>query len=81
MVELYVGLRFRLGIKIGSGSFGDIYAGTNADSREEVAIKLEFEEAKHPQLENESNAYRALEGGGQLRPPCLPPSHILPLPF
>ena len=32
--------RYRLGRKIGGGSFGDIYLGTNIQSGEEVAIKL-----------------------------------------
>jgi serine/threonine protein kinase len=77
-LALYVGIRFCLGRKIGSGSFGDIYIGTNIDSKEEVAIKLELLKTKHPQLENESNAYHALEGGGQLLF-SLHPSLILPL--
>lgn len=32
--------RYRLGRKIGGGSFGDIYLGTNIQTGEEVAIKL-----------------------------------------
>lgn len=31
---------YRLGRKIGGGSFGDIYLGTNIQTGEEVAIKL-----------------------------------------
>lgn len=64
-MELRVGGKFRLGRKIGSGSFGDIYIGTNVTSlrripktssccevqtSEEVAIKLESIKSKHPQL-------------------------------
>jgi len=40
-MELRVGGKYRLGRKIGSGSFGDIYLGTNINTGEEVAIKLE----------------------------------------
>ena len=36
-MELRVGKKYRLGRKIGSGSFGDIYLGTNLTSGEEVA--------------------------------------------
>ena len=38
--ELRVGKKFRLGRKLGAGSFGDIYHGTNMTTGEEVAIKL-----------------------------------------
>lgn len=34
-MELRVGKKFRLGKKIGSGSFGDIYLGTNMTTGEE----------------------------------------------
>ena len=62
-MELRVGKKYRLGRKIGSGSFGDIYLGTNLTSGEEVAIKLESVKSKHPQLLYESKIYRILHGG------------------
>ncbi len=62
-MDLRVGKKFRLGKKIGSGSFGDIYHGTNLISGEEVAIKLESIDSKHPQLEYESRVYKYLSGG------------------
>eukprot|EP01031_Cornospumella_fuschlensis_P014649 gene14649-17899_t len=40
-MEVRVGRKFKLGKKIGSGSFGDIYHGTNITTGEEVAIKIE----------------------------------------
>ena len=58
-----MGNKYRIGRKIGSGSFGDIYLGTNIISGEEIAIKLESVKAKHPQLEYEARVYRALIGG------------------
>lgn len=63
MMDLRVGKKYRIGRKIGSGSFGDIYLGTNIISGEEVAIKLENVRAKHPQLEYEAKVYKALSGG------------------
>ncbi|OMO66222.1 hypothetical protein COLO4_30687 [Corchorus olitorius] len=39
-MEPRVGNKYRLGRKIGSGSFGEIYLGTNIQTNEEVAIKL-----------------------------------------
>jgi serine/threonine protein kinase len=65
-MELRVGKKYRLGRKIGSGSFGDIYLGTNMTTGEEVAIKLESVKTRHPQLLYESKIYRILHGGRKL---------------
>jgi len=62
-MELRVGNKYRLGRKIGSGSFGDIYLGTNITNGEEVAIKLESIQSRHPQLQYESKLYKILQGG------------------
>ncbi|MFS7888761.1 putative protein kinase CK1-CK1 family [Helianthus anomalus] len=58
-----VGGKFKLGRKIGSGSFGELYLGVNIQSGEEVAIKLEPVKTRHPQLHYESKIYRLLQGG------------------
>lgn len=62
-MELRVGNKYRLGRKIGSGSFGELYLGTNITNGEEVAIKLEPVKSKHPQLLYESKIYKILSGG------------------
>lgn len=62
-MELRVGGKYRLGRKIGSGSFGDIYLGTNINTGDEVAIKLESTKTRHPQLAYEYKVYRILAGG------------------
>eukprot|EP01135_Chromosphaera_perkinsii_P004735 Nk52_evm7s295 gene=Nk52_evmTU7s295 len=62
-MELRVGNKFRLVRKIGNGSFGDIYLGTNITNGEDVAIKLEPLKARHPQLLYESKLYKILQGG------------------
>ncbi|KAJ4717861.1 putative Casein kinase [Melia azedarach] len=62
-MEPRVGNKFRLGRKIGSGSFGEIYLGTNIQTNEEVAIKLENVKTKHPQLQYEAKLYKILQGG------------------
>ncbi|XVF74377.1 hypothetical protein PTKIN_Ptkin13bG0105700 [Pterospermum kingtungense] len=62
-MEPRVGNKFRLGRKIGSGSFGEIYLGTNIQTNEEVGIKLENVKTKHPQLLYESKLYKILQGG------------------
>jgi serine/threonine protein kinase len=89
-LDIRIAGRYRLGRKIGGGSFGDIYlgnnllwdstldtaaevqltvrnlhcpTGTNIQSGEEVAIKLESVRTKHPQLLYESKLYKILQGG------------------
>ncbi|XP_051116120.1 uncharacterized protein LOC127241229 [Andrographis paniculata] len=62
-MEPRVANKFRLGRKIGSGSFGEIYLGTDIQTGEEVAIKLENGKTKHPQLFYESKLYKLLHGG------------------
>ena len=61
--DVRVGNKYRLGRKIGSGSFGDIYLGVNIQTGEEVGIKMESLRTKHPQLSYESKLYRILQGG------------------
>jgi len=61
-MELRVGKKYRLGKKIGSGSFGDIYLGTNVATGEEVGMKMESTKSKHPQLVYEAKLYRILQG-------------------
>jgi casein kinase 1 epsilon len=62
-MDLVIGGKFKLGKKIGSGSFGELYLGVNVQTGEEVAVKLENVKTKHPQLHYESKLYMLLQGG------------------
>lgn len=62
-MEHVIGGKFKVGRKIGSGSFGELYLGVNVQSGEEVAIKFENAKTKHPQLHYESKLYMLLQGG------------------
>eukprot|EP00295_Goniomonas_pacifica_P029397 CAMPEP_0175933100 /NCGR_PEP_ID=MMETSP0108-20121206/19743_1 /TAXON_ID=195067 ORGANISM="Goniomonas pacifica, Strain CCMP1869" /NCGR_SAMPLE_ID=MMETSP0108 /ASSEMBLY_ACC=CAM_ASM_000204 /LENGTH=335 /DNA_ID=CAMNT_0017256783 /DNA_START=58 /DNA_END=1066 /DNA_ORIENTATION=+ len=63
-MEMRIANKYRKGRKLGSGSFGDIYLGTDmSSSGEEVAIKLESTRSKHPQLMYESKVLRILQCG------------------
>ena len=62
-LDLRVNDKYKLGKKIGSGSFGDIYEGTDVVTEEKVAIKLEMHRTRHPQLLYEAKLYRILAGG------------------
>ncbi|KAH1195030.1 Casein kinase 1-like protein 6 [Glycine max] len=63
MMDHVIGGKFKLGRKIGSGSFGELYIAVNIQTGEEVAVKLEPVKTKHPQLLYESKLYMLLQGG------------------
>ncbi|KAL8276367.1 hypothetical protein RQP46_011212 [Phenoliferia psychrophenolica] len=55
--------RYRVGRQIGAGAFSKVYLGVNVSTGEGIAIKLEPEDSKHPQLEFEAKVYKLLAGG------------------
>eukprot|EP01064_Diplonema_japonicum_P014655 TRINITY_DN22337_c0_g1_i1.p1 TRINITY_DN22337_c0_g1~~TRINITY_DN22337_c0_g1_i1.p1 ORF type:complete len:312 (+),score=44.26 TRINITY_DN22337_c0_g1_i1:69-1004(+) len=62
-MDLRIAGRYRIGVKLGGGSFGDIYQGTDLKTQEGVAIKLENTQCKYPQLIYESKVYKLLNQG------------------
>ncbi|KAL3021822.1 hypothetical protein AAZX31_05G213800 [Glycine max] len=62
-MERIVGGKYKLGRKIGSGSFGEIYLATHINTFEIVAVKIENSKTKHPQLLYEAKLYNILQGG------------------
>ncbi|WOK93807.1 hypothetical protein Cni_G02508 [Canna indica] len=62
-MDRIVGRKYKLGRKIGSGSFGEIFLATHVDTYEIVAVKIENIRAKHPQLLYEAKLYNILQGG------------------
>ncbi|KAI3917215.1 hypothetical protein MKX01_015092 [Papaver californicum] len=62
-MERIVGAKYKLGRKIGSGSFGEIYLAAQIDTNEIFAVKIENSKTKHPQLLYEAKLYNILQGG------------------
>ncbi|KAJ3052246.1 casein kinase I, partial [Rhizophlyctis rosea] len=55
-----VGVHYKVGRKIGEGSFGIIYEGVNLLNNQPVAIKFEPRKAEAPQLRDEYRTYKIL---------------------
>jgi casein kinase 1 len=65
-----VGVHYRVGKKIGEGSFGVIFEGTNLLNNTQVAIKFEPRKSDAPQLRDEYRTYKILVGCRECSP-CL----------
>ncbi|KAK9766664.1 Palmitoylated plasma membrane-bound casein kinase [Basidiobolus ranarum] len=57
-----VGSQYRVGKKIGMGSFGIIYEGINLVKNQQIAIKFEPKKTEVPQLRDEYRTYKILAG-------------------
>ncbi|EHY55648.1 Palmitoylated plasma membrane-bound casein kinase, variant 2 [Exophiala dermatitidis] len=57
-----VGVHYRVGKKIGEGSFGVIFEGVNLLNNQQVAIKFEPRKSDAPQLRDEYRTYKILSG-------------------
>jgi serine/threonine protein kinase len=72
-----VGVHYRVGKKIGEGSFGVIFEGTNLLNQQQVAIKFEPRKSDAPQLRDEYRTYKILVGCRKSFSPspfrCQPP--------
>ncbi|CAO3677470.1 unnamed protein product [Rhizopus stolonifer] len=57
-----VGVHYKVGKKIGEGSFGVIYEGINLLNNQSVAIKFEPRKSDAPQLRDEYRTYKVMAG-------------------
>jgi casein kinase 1 len=64
MYEAIIGGNYKLGAKIGFGSFGQIYSAVNIKTQQDVAIKVEDVNTRAPQLIYEAKLYQAIHGDG-----------------
>ncbi|KAF8056986.1 kinase-like domain-containing protein [Lyophyllum atratum] len=55
-----VGSKYRLRVKIGSGSFGDVYRADNVITKQGVAVKLEAIDNSRSRLQHEWTVYKEL---------------------
>jgi serine/threonine protein kinase len=63
IVEIRVAGRYKLGSHIGTGAYSDVYRGKNVHSSEDVAIKLEDQKNRYPQVIYEGQLIQQLQGG------------------
>lgn len=62
-MDFVINNKYQLIKKIGSGSFGAIYLGMKISTGEKVAVKMERNTTRVPQLLYESKLYKILHGG------------------
>eukprot|EP00796_Vickermania_ingenoplastis_P005549 gene5549-4004_t len=60
LTGLVVGGKYKVGVRIGGGTFGELYLGTSISSGNAVAIKVEKSTASYPQLAREARLYAVL---------------------
>lgn len=63
-MDLKLGGKYKLGKKLGSGAFGEVYSATEIGSNEEYAVKIENNRTKHPQLLHEAKLLKLVKGKG-----------------
>ena len=63
-MDLKLGGKFQIGKKLGAGAFGEVYIAKDTATGEDVAVKVEDNRTKHPQLLHEAKLLKLLKGKG-----------------
>ncbi len=63
-MDLKLGGKYKVGKKLGSGAFGEVFLAKEVATDGEVAIKVESNRTKHPQLLHEAKLLKLLKGKG-----------------
>lgn len=59
-----LGGKYKLGKKLGEGAFGQVFVAKDNSTGDEVAVKVEDNRTKHPQLLHEAKLLKLLKGKG-----------------
>lgn len=63
-MDLKLGGKYKMGKKLGSGAFGDVYIAKDLANDQDVAVKVESNRTRHPQLLHEAKLIKMLKGRG-----------------
>lgn len=62
--KLKLGGKYKIGRKLGAGAFGEVFVAKDNVTGEEVAVKIEDNRTKHPQLLHEAKLLKLMKGKG-----------------
>ena len=63
-MDLKLGGKYKMGKKLGSGAFGEVFMAKEIATGDEVAVKVESNRTRHPQLLHEAKLIKILKGKG-----------------
>lgn len=63
-IDLKLGGKYKMGKKLGEGAFGQVFVAKDNTTGEEVAVKVEDNRTKHPQLLHEAKLLKLMKGKG-----------------
>lgn len=63
-MDLNLGGKYKMGKKLGAGAFGEVFLAKDTATEELVAVKVEDNRTKHPQLLHEAKLLKLLKGKG-----------------
>lgn len=63
-MDLKLGGKYKIGKKLGEGAFGQVFIAKDYNTEEEVAVKVEDNRTKHPQLLHEAKLLKLFKGKG-----------------
>jgi serine/threonine protein kinase len=63
-IDLKLGGKYKMGKKLGEGAFGQVFVAKDNNTGEEVAVKVEDNRTKHPQLLHEAKLLKLMKGKG-----------------
>jgi serine/threonine protein kinase len=63
-MDLKLNGKYKIGKKLGAGAFGEVFVAKETATGDEVAVKVESNKTRHPQLLHEAKLLKLMKGKG-----------------